>query len=64
MSASLPPNLSGSVRTDIAAAPPASYAFAWRALSIEELIRPFDGELRLISAMTATDSPLRAELSR
>ena len=63
MSSSLPPNRSGSVRTEIAAAPPASYCFACALLSIPELMTPLDGELRLISAITETKSRTSRELS-
>ncbi len=49
-----PPKWSWSVRTDRQAAPPASYFRATAAGSRSGARSPFDGERRLISAMTAT----------
>src|SRR4249920_1075152 len=52
MSASAPSNHVGSVSTEIAAAPPSSYARAWLPTSVSA-IAPADGDARLYSAITA-----------
>src|SRR2546421_958035 len=55
-----PPNLVGSVNTEIAAAPPAWYATTCRGTSSVGLITPFEGDDRLTSAITLTSTPRRA----
>jgi len=55
-----PPNLVGSVSTDIAAAPPASYALTCRARSSPGLMSPLDGDDRFTSAITPICSPRSA----
>jgi hypothetical protein len=49
-----PPNLWGSVSTEIAAAPARAYSLALDTAFNEGLMSPLEGDLRFISAITAT----------
>jgi hypothetical protein len=51
-----PPKYRGSVSTEIAAAPPLANAEAWDGGDSALLISPREGDLRLISATTATSA--------
>ena len=51
-SSMLPLNHSGSVRTEITLAPAIAYFRAWAGAQVESEITPFDGDARLISAIS------------
>ena len=61
-SSTLPLNRAASQRTDIAAAPPASYIFAFATGSAATSMSPSDGDARLNSAMMFTPSLFSASL--
>mmetsp|Transcript_11879 Transcript_11879/g.36607 ORF Transcript_11879/g.36607 Transcript_11879/m.36607 type:complete len:404 (-) Transcript_11879:7-1218(-) len=63
-SSSEPRKCSGSVNTEMSAAPADAYVLATPAMSASTLMGPFDGDARLNSAATATVFPLASAFNR